>query len=502
MKMKRKLTAYAAALALAASLLPMTAFAAEAEITEINSADDLAQFSTSVNEGNTYDGVTVTLNADITLSGEWTPIGNGARTGSSYTGSSFKGTFNGNGKTISGVEKTTTTSADTAVGLFGVVDGGTVKDLNVIVDINVPSSACAGGAIGLLTGGGAASNITVGGNMTVNNGGGIVGRMLIDGTISDCVNNADITASKANVGGIVGAAYYTAIDKEMTIKNCVNNGTITTSAGVAGGIVGLSAANVSNCTNTGAVTSSGGTSVGGIVGEQQSYGAVTGNINSADVKNTTATYGTGGIVGWVRYSGAVSAYPLKKIVEVSGNTNYGSITGGSDGGGIIGTLYNAGVVTENKNYASSISGEKFAAGIVGNFQATETPVGDIPECSAEISNNVSTTALDSISGALKNLYVYTNGNDITVKNNALAQVENFKAVTEADGSTATGFAATITADGSYLLQNVRWNITSGNETKSAVSSFNNVTINGDARIGFIVANLADSSASAALEINE
>ena len=126
-------------------------------------------------------------------------------------------------------------------------------------------------------------NITVNGTVTVNNGGGVVGRMLIDGTITDCVNNADITASKANVGGIVGAAYYTAIGKEMTITGCENNGTITTTKGVAGGIVGLSAANVSNSKNTGAVTSSGGTSVGGIVGEQQNYGAVTGNTNSAAV---------------------------------------------------------------------------------------------------------------------------------------------------------------------------------------------------------------------------
>ena len=501
MKMIRRLTAYAAALALAASLLPMTAFAAGEEITEINSAEDLAQFSEAVNAGNTYEGVVVTLNNDIVLSGEWTPIGNGSRSGSSYTGSSFKGTFDGNGKTISNLEITAPTE-DATAGLFGVVDGGTVKNLILEVDVNVPSDECAGGAIGLLTGGGTASNITVNGTVTVNNGGGVVGRMLIDGTITDCVNNADITASKANVGGIVGAAYYTAIGKEMTITGCENNGTITTTKGVAGGIVGLSAANVSNSKNTGAVTSSGGTSVGGIVGEQQNYGAVTGNTNSAAVNNTADKYGTGGIIGWVRYSGAAASYPSKEIVEVSGNTNYGSIKGGKDGGGIIGALYNAGVVTDNKNYAPAISSTQFAAGIVGSVQATETPIGDIPKCSVEISGNVSTTALESINGALKSLYVYSNNNDITAENNASAQVSNFAAVTAEDDSAATGFSATITADGRYVLNNVRWNITSGGTTKTAVSSFGDVTLEGEATIGLIVANLADASASAALEINE
>ncbi len=58
--------------------------------------------------------------------------------------------------------------------------------------------------------------------------------------------------------------------------------------------------------------------------------------------------GTGGIVGWVRYNGAEAAYPKKAVVEVSGNTNRGAVSGGNDAGGIIGTVYNAAVVTGMK----------------------------------------------------------------------------------------------------------------------------------------------------------
>ena len=74
----------------------------------------------------------------------------------------------------------------------------------------------AGGAIGMLTGGGTADNIAVSGSVSTKRGnGGIVGRMTISGTISNCVNNAEINGTGANVGGIVGAAYYTETGKRM-----------------------------------------------------------------------------------------------------------------------------------------------------------------------------------------------------------------------------------------------------------------------------------------------
>ena len=385
-----------------------------------------AGFAQLVNGGNDFSGKTVTLAANIDLNGqEWTPIGQGERDGNTYTEASkpFRGTFDGNNHTISGL-KITSGSGDTAIGLFGVVDGGKVCDLVLSeVAINVSDNECAGGAIGLLVGNGTAENITVSGSVTASRGnGGIVGRMTVQGTIRGCTNNAAVTATGTggNTGGIVGAAYYTGLDVAMQIESCNNNGTVTGYLGV-GGIVGLSSANVTGCTNTGAVNGNG-ESVGGIVGEQQNYGCITNNVNTAAVTNASTsanTFGTGGIVGWARYNGADSNYPRKEMIEVTGNRNSGSVTGGGSSGGIVGHMYNVGLVTGNVNTAQTISSANFAAGLVGSLQYA---TGNTYEtCNIHVTGNVSTTPLESIVGSCKDLYAYNNRQaegDFVVENNS------------------------------------------------------------------------------------
>lgn len=147
---------------------------------QITSLEDLQFFRDSVNGGNTYAGQFVQVTADIDMSGvaDWAPIGNGSRSDRIVTGNTFAGTFDGNGKTISNLKITSMTSKDAALGLFGAVKGGTVKNFTLTgVTITVPSSECAGGAVGLVTGG-TVSGITVSGAISVKRGaGGIVGRM-------------------------------------------------------------------------------------------------------------------------------------------------------------------------------------------------------------------------------------------------------------------------------------------------------------------------------------
>ena len=218
---------------------------------------DLKAFRNKVNAGEAFEGKTIELTKDISLAEEWAPIGNGSRSGSTYTGKAFKGIFDGKDKSISNVTITeTTANASDAIGLFGVVDGGTVKNVTLNVNINVANNELAGGAIGLLVNDGTAEKIHVTGNVKAADGvGGIVGRMLISGTIKECLNEAVVNAAKdgSGSGGIVGKAYYTATGKTMNIQDCENRGSIT-AAYCAGGIAGLSAANVSGCTNSGSVT--------------------------------------------------------------------------------------------------------------------------------------------------------------------------------------------------------------------------------------------------------
>lgn len=378
----------------------------------------------------------IVLEADIDLSGtSWTPIGQGMRSGSGLAegGKSFSGTLDGNGKTVSNLTFSGAYGDDNAFGLIGVLNGGVVKDLTLAnVSVNVTDGECVGAVAGLMINGATVSGVTVeSGSVTaVRGNGGIVGRMTVSGTIENCNNHASITATSVtsgNVGGIVGAAYYTGIyadeSQAMHITDCTNTGTVTAACMGAGGIVGLSSAYVSDCTNSGAVAGNG-ASIGGIVGEQQNYGAVTDCVNTANIVNTnTAAYGTGGIVGWIRYSGAVADYQTKAPIQVIGCSNSGTIDGGNDGGGIVGTLYDAGLVQNCLNEAERIQGETFAAGIVGNLQVwmsndkpAEIPVpeGSSLERGALIVYNISTTTEDriTVNGACKDLFAYNNDSQV------------------------------------------------------------------------------------------
>ena len=317
------------------------------------------------------DGDTVKLLKDITLTETWTPIG-----------------------TVKNVKfasvNISTTGTDVGAAVGRIINNGKVENVQVL-------SGSVSGAKRV---------------------GGVVGCIKAYGSVADCSNAATVSATTYNVGGIVGAAYYTETGKAMQISGCTNTGAVTSDGVGAGGIVGLSAAHVTGCENSAAVTGTG-TSIGGIVGEQKSYGSVTNCTNSAAVTNNstdpTTSYGTGGIIGWLRYhgTGEASAYEVSAIISVTGNSNSGSVNGGNDAGGIIGTCYNSAVVTKNANTAESLSATTFAAGIVGNYQTTETPAAAEPasnKLTFDFEGNTSSTAINSIAAQNKDMLIYTNGN--------------------------------------------------------------------------------------------
>ena len=297
----------------------------------INDINKLITLRNEVNGGKSYEGVYFRLTSDITLSSEWTAIGNGSRNGTGYNGNAFKGVFDGGDKTISGLTITSTTGAKAAIGLFGVVDGGTVKNLNLTeVNINVASSDLAGAAIGMMLNGATADNITVSGAIVGYDGvGGIVGRLIIDGTIANCTNNASVTTSYGGIGGIVGKAYYEDGANTSTFANitgCTNKGTIKAGS-YAGGIVGLARADVSGCVNEGEIQ--GGTQTGGIVGQLIAAGTVSGNENKAKVSGTSHV---GGIIGDYTQSGSYTY----NNVTIANNINRGEISATQQCAAILG----------------------------------------------------------------------------------------------------------------------------------------------------------------------
>ena len=96
--------------------------------TFISTAEELFAFANEVNvNNNTFNGKTVYLMADIDLANvAWTPVG---QTGATQ----FKGTFNGQGNTISNlnIDATAQTGKHYSSGLFGWLNAATVKNVNI-----------------------------------------------------------------------------------------------------------------------------------------------------------------------------------------------------------------------------------------------------------------------------------------------------------------------------------------------------------------------------------
>ena len=168
----------------------------------ITTAEQLAALAKNVNDGNSYSGQTIKLGSDLDLSGHnWTPIGWYDDT--NRVDYYFKGTFDGDGHTISNL---TIGGSNSYVGLFGQVgEGGTVKDLT-LTDVNVSGNSYVGGLVGKNKD--TITNCTVTGSIFSGDDyvGGLVGQND-GGTVTDnAVKNVSVTGtgSGAFVGGLVG----------------------------------------------------------------------------------------------------------------------------------------------------------------------------------------------------------------------------------------------------------------------------------------------------------
>ncbi len=98
-------------------------------VIEIKTADELANYAKMGGDAQTYEGQTIRLMKDIDmndLSGEYK--GTVIRFGE---GSGFKGTFDGNGYTISNLKNEKSVLPDTDLGLFAQTDGAVIKDLTL-----------------------------------------------------------------------------------------------------------------------------------------------------------------------------------------------------------------------------------------------------------------------------------------------------------------------------------------------------------------------------------
>ncbi len=180
-----------------------------------------------------------------------TPIGTGTT-----SAAAFKGSFDGQGHTISGVNLVTAEKTN-SWGFFGCVAGATVKNLTLEGTVST-SGAYVAGFVGIVATSATIQNCTNGCSVTgANDTAGIVGLANASGTlkIENCRNTGAISGAKY-VSGIVARSKNPA-----TLTGCLNTGSVTASTPDAkgyidlGGIGGLLyTANLTNCMNTGSIT--------------------------------------------------------------------------------------------------------------------------------------------------------------------------------------------------------------------------------------------------------
>ena len=163
----------------------------------VTTADGLKNVAKLVNEEGKTD-INITLDTDLTLTGEWTPIGTESQP--------YTGTFNGKDKTITGL--TVNQEGTNYVGLIGYLgSGGKVQNV-VLEGVQITSdnsSGYAGGVAGNSFGG-TIENCSVSGSVSVSGtnsiAGGVVGYQLV-GSITGCSSSARVKGV-AYAGGIAG----------------------------------------------------------------------------------------------------------------------------------------------------------------------------------------------------------------------------------------------------------------------------------------------------------
>jgi len=235
------------------------------------------------------------------------------------------GIFEGLGHTITDL---TVNGSGGTLGLFGVVSGGTVRDVGIV-----------GGSIA-----GASTSWA----------GGLVGEIANMASIVNSYSTAAVSASGGLLGGLVGWERSGASITNSFATGPVSGGTSSYDSSI-GGLVGqILTGSVTNSYATGAVSSASTSFIGGLVGENQggtvSYSYATGAING------TSSSTIGGLVGY-NESTVINSY--------WDTTNSGASSAG--GVGPSGTGFTTGQLQGTASLGGSTLtlGSAFAGGAAG-----------------------------------------------------------------------------------------------------------------------------------------
>jgi len=255
---------------------------------QIQELSDLMGLSEMVAAGYDFEGICFELTQDIDLgnininNGSWNPIGwyQQKTELSGAVSHKFKGSFDGAGNTITGLKVSNSAYTLNNVGLFGAMEGGTVKNLTVEAD-TVSGGDNVGILAGSISGDTIIYNVTVSGYISARGDAGgiageVVGRKMAKSgtvTIENCFADGVTINSQGSgyyVGGIAGNVQYANIvdSKVLTYDGDASR---IQGKGYIGGVVGrMNKSNVWNSYVDGTVGGNGAAAIGGIVGKYES----------------------------------------------------------------------------------------------------------------------------------------------------------------------------------------------------------------------------------------
>ena len=314
--MKKKLLSLLLTLCLVMALVPMTAFAEDAQNINVwdgstaaafaggtGTAEDpyqiangaeLAYLANSVNSGETYEDKYFVLTANINLNGlPWTPIANSFSDalfgGTDYR--IFAGNFDGKGYTISNVSigSETTPFESDVFGLFGAT-GGKISNLNLdTVSIHGVAKIASGYVVGIAGG-------------LVGSSAGSIENCHVTGLAMDMSAPSNGYAAAYWVGGLVGA-----LDGAQLINECSVSGSITEKAGKG--------------------------SIGGLIGELGKAAKITYSRSDVTVNVKADSRGGANVGGFIgKGNGKTDAETIIRNCYATGNVTGGAYTGGFAGG--------------------------------------------------------------------------------------------------------------------------------------------------------------------------
>lgn len=361
----------------------------EADPYQVRTADDLFDIRTNLSAHyvlmNDID-LTEWIAEETPVNG-WLPI------------STFKGSFDGNGKTISGL--TINRTNDNNIGLFGSVSNATLKNLTI------ESPIITGGSnVGSLAGevsGTTVENITIvtptinGNNNISSYCGGLFGSF--SGTISNVnVIRPVVQATWFHVGGLIGH-----------LSSNISNITITephvTGHSAVGGIAGSANEDVRDIIVINPVIVANSGSAGGIIGYWAAEGA---SIRNKTIYNN---YVIGGIIQGKDKVGGIIGEGYRSIKDVTShdytyslNRNYSSATviGNNGVGGICGYIRSTHIKSSDRNYFEkanllynrsdgNIYGNNYVGGICGEIEVEqESAILNINYLTGSFNQNIAT----------------------------------------------------------------------------------------------------------------